>query len=90
MFTFSEEDAVLIHETRHDGYVPTSRECWPLPAFDETMTPNQRRDFALACALASNGALWNGTNWFDRMVLSTPESLLSDDEVYRLLNERAG
>jgi hypothetical protein len=89
IFHFTEEDAVLVHEERNDGYVPTSRECFSLPG-DWKPGVEAKRDHAMACAAASYEAVWEPTRPFDAMVLSTPESELSNDDVYRLLNEMAG
>lgn len=88
-FTFTEEDAVLVHETRNDGYVPTSRECFGLPCGDNAQPGIEaKRDFAMACALASYGAFWEPTPAFDAMVLC--DDSLTQDRIYEMLNERAG
>jgi hypothetical protein len=86
-FAFSEEDAVLVHEKRSDGYVPTSRECFPLPG-DWKPGVEAKRDHAMACAAASYGAVWEPTNGFDRLVLS--DDSLTTDRIYEMLNQRAG
>lgn len=67
MFQFTEEDAVQVCEERNDGYVPTSREVFPLPG-DWKPGVEAKRDHAMACALASYGGEWDNVLPLDRMV----------------------
>jgi hypothetical protein len=86
MWKATEEDAVLVTATREKGYAPISRATWPLPG-EWKPGIEAKRDHALACALAFEGAAWEETCGFDVLVLTGP---LGEDELSDLLNARAG
>lgn len=87
MWKATEEDAVLVTETRTDGYVPTSRASYGLPG-DWKPGKRAKEDHAMACALAGEGVAWEPTCGFDVLVLTGPET--SEDQLSDLLNARAG